>query len=499
MKLSLAVTAGSVAARAVAGASAANGVVQWDIQKIPHPPHAKPKFRNRASTYEEAVANLATRGGYFASCKFGTPGQEMTLQLDTGSSDIWVPKNTATQCRRKSGCPFGSFNPSQSSTYTVVAPGIFSIGYLDGTTAKGDYFTDVFEIGGATVQNMTMGLGIKTDIGYGLVGVGYKLNEAIVGDTRSTLAAYPNLPITMVDEGLINTVAYSIWLNDLDASAGSILFGGIDTKKYHGELARMLIYPDESGLYTEFTVALTSLHASSPSGTDTLTSDSFPISVLLDTGTTLAYLPTDIATQVWEEVGAIYLNEFRSAVVPCSLASSKGYFTFGFAGPNGPRLNVSMDELVLDLTTGNPLVFENGPYEGQDACQFGIQNSTGGQYILGDTFLRSVYVVYDLDNNQIGIAQTNFNSTGSNIVPFPSRSAEIPSATAVPDEALATIKPAVTSPAYAASAGFTDSASSPSHKNAAAGLPDAFEGAQLLVLGLSTTLMMLGSGVFFVL
>lgn len=62
---------------------------------------------------------------------------------------------------------------------------------------------------------MTMGLGLETDIAYGLVGVGYAVNEAIVGNTQSTSSAYPNLPVHMVNEGLINTVAYSLWLNDL--------------------------------------------------------------------------------------------------------------------------------------------------------------------------------------------------------------------------------------------------------------------------------------------
>lgn len=62
---------------------------------------------------------------------------------------------------------------------------------------------------------MTMGLGVNTDIAYGLVGVGYALNEAIVGTTQSTASVYPNLPVNMVKEKLINTVAYSLWLNDL--------------------------------------------------------------------------------------------------------------------------------------------------------------------------------------------------------------------------------------------------------------------------------------------
>jgi hypothetical protein len=86
---------------------------------------------------------------------------------------------------------------------------------VDGSSSKGDYFTDTFEIGGATLTNLTMGLGIQTDINYGLVGVGYASNEAIVSSTRSFESVYPNLPVSMMNEGLINTNAYSLWLNDL--------------------------------------------------------------------------------------------------------------------------------------------------------------------------------------------------------------------------------------------------------------------------------------------
>lgn len=323
---------------------------------------------------------------------------------------------------------------------------------------------------------MTMGLGLRTTIPYGLVGVGYALNEAIVGNTQSTSSAYPNLPVSMVDAGLINTVAYSLWLNDLgmlrlscvympleltplsDANEGNILFGGIDTEKFLGDqLTRIDIYPTQD-LYTSFLVAFTSLTAHSPSGSDTLTSAQFPVPVVLDSGTTLSYLPTDLAQQTWKEAGAVFSSQFQLAVIPCQMKNSKGYFSFGFAGPKGPRINVTMDELVLDLTEGSPPIFNTGPYKGLDACEFGIQNFTSAPFLLGDTFLRSAYVVYDLLNHQIGIAPTNFNTTKSNIVAFPSLSAHIPSATTAPDQSQATTRPSVTSPAYEASAGFTESA-----------------------------------------
>jgi hypothetical protein len=257
--------------------------------------------------------------------------------------------------------------------------------------------------------------------------------------------------------------------------------------------------PTIEDIRTSFKVYLTSLQAVSASGKDTLTSRGFPIPVVLDSGTTLSYLPTDIAQQTWREVGALWSDELGNAVIPCKMRTSKGYFSFGFAGPSGPRIKVGMDELVLDLTSGPAPLFTSGKYSGEEACRFGIQNFTSAPYLLGDTFLRSAYVVYDLVNNQIGIAATDFNSTESNIVPFPSLSAHIPSATAAPDQTQATEKPSFTTPAFAAQSGFLDlNAPAPESgdESAASGLGPVFGAGQMAVVGLTMVLTMLGSGLF---
>lgn len=498
MKSVATVTAGSLLAAAVAQAQ----VVQWDIQKRA----TKPKdgiVKRDASTITEVITNEEARGGYFASVSIGTPRQNLTLQLDTGSSDIWVPSSSASVCSTSSsgsrggtssssdGCTFGSFNSDDSSTYTVVGQDEFSISYVDGSSSKGDYFTDDFEIGGTSLSNVTMGLGEETDISYGLVGVGYAINEAIVGTEQSYSAAYDNLPVQMQKEGLIATNAYSLWLNDLDASTGSILFGGIDTDKYEGDLSRIDIIPDSSsGRYTSFEVYLTSVTANSSSGSDSLSSSEYPIPVVLDSGTTLSYLPTDLARQMWTEVGAIYSSDLQSAILPCSMASSSGQFLFQFAGSEGPQIAVGMDELVLSLvTSGSNPTFSSGEYQGQEACQFGVQNFSSDPFLLGDTFLRSAYVVYDLVNNQIAIAKTDFNATTSNVVAFASEGAEIPSATAVANQVTSSAgSGSGTTPTYGASAGFGT-------KSAAYMVP-AFDWAKVGVMGAATLFMFVGSGFF---
>ncbi|KAH9897609.1 aspartic peptidase domain-containing protein [Xylariomycetidae sp. FL2044] len=483
-------------------------IVQWDIQKKSDGP---PRLRKRADgTVEEIITNEALRGGYFASCMVGTPGQNLTLQLDTGSSDIWVPSSSASVCEQGSsssgssssqGCTLGSFDEQASDTFELVGQGDFSISYVDGSKSEGDYFADTFQIGDATLTNMTMGLGLDTDIPYGLVGVGYALNEAIVSQSGSAQDAYPNLPQQMLDQGLIATNAYSLWLNDLDASTGSILFGGIDTDKYHGDLTRIKIYQDpQTNAFTSFIVALTSLSASSSSGSDALSSSQFPIPVVLDSGTTFSYLPSDLAEQVWEEVGAGYSSQAQAALLPCEMQNSGGQFTFGFAGAGGPTINITMDELVLPLTTGDPIRFTSGPYKGQEACSFGIQNFSSDPFLLGDTFLRSAYVVYDLENNEIGMAPTDFNATTSNIVAFASKGAPIPSATEAPGQAAVTDTSTVSSPTYGASNGFKDSGSgSDDDGSGAARLPPALDWSKVVVMGTSMVLVMTGSGFFLLL
>lgn len=295
---------------------------------------------------------------------------------------------------------------------------------------------------------------MQTNIPYGLVGVGYAINEASLSTIGRT---YPNLPIAMEREGLIKTIAYSLWLNDLDASTGNILFGGIDTGKFIGPLTKIDVIPDENlDKYTHFSVSMTSLEATSPSGTDVLTSHDGPTEVVLDSGTTLSYLPNDMAHKVWAEVGAEYQQIFDMAVLPCSHGLHPGYFSFGFSGSNGPRINVTMDELVVDLTNGDPPIFTSGPYEGEQVCEFGIQNYTNGPYVLGDTFLRSAYVVYDLENHEIAVAATDFNSTNTNIIPFESKQAAIPSATAAGKHDESAEPPLPTSTTLVAAEGFQD-------------------------------------------
>lgn len=71
--------------------------------------------------------------------------------------------------------------------------------------------------------------------------------------------------------------------------------------------------------------------------------------------------------------------------------------------------------------------------DGSRACLFGLSPSGNGVNVLGDTFLRSAYVVYDINNNQISMAQSNFDPKGSDVIEIGSGKDAVPGATPVPD------------------------------------------------------------------
>ncbi|KAF2660169.1 acid protease [Lophiostoma macrostomum CBS 122681] len=388
-------------------------VVGLDIQRrhIVNPV-ARDRLRRRQKTIQQTLDNLETL--YFANASLGTPEQRLRLHIDTGSSDLWANAQDSSLCQDNSSpcAESGTYNANSSSSYKFVNND-FNISYVDGSGAAGDYATDTFHFGGKTIEGLQFGIGYTSSSAEGILGIGYTLNEVQVN--RAGGKEYPNLPQLLANNGDINSNAYSLWLNDLDASTGSILFGGVDTKKYTGALSTLPIVPEQGGVYAEFIIALTGL---GQNGNSTSLFSNQAIPVLLDSGSSLMYLPDNVASNLYNAFNAQYDQSQGAAFVDCSLANQQGSLDFDFSGVT---ISVPLNELVVLA----------GYQRGEPVCFLGIGPAGDSVCVLGDTFLRSAYVVYDLDNNEISLAQTNFNSTETSVEEITTGDDAVPNASLV--------------------------------------------------------------------
>ncbi|KAF2149132.1 acid protease [Myriangium duriaei CBS 260.36] len=371
-------------------------------------------FRRRQGN---SVAESLTwnRASYYINISLGTPPQDMVVVLDTGSSDLWVPALGSAACKanKENGCSInGAFDSSKSSTYNYRNSG-FQIGYADDGTLTGDYVLETFAMDGATMSKTLFGLATAGDFATtisGIMGVGYDTNEA--GVQSLGLDAYPNIIDELVENGVIHSRTYSLYLNDLANGHGTILFGGVDRAKYTGNLALVDIQPNaETGSYDTFTVVLSKITFTIGGQTGTMSLPTGGLAVLLDSGTTLTYLPEDLATAVYQGLG-VSLDAENGPVLPCGVDTSDATFTFMFGSDSGVPIEVNLGQFVLPFPNG----FKAPSIKGQPACMFGIRSISSvpdgdSTFLFGDSFLRSVYVVYDLDNNQIGLAPTKFDVT----------------------------------------------------------------------------------------
>ncbi|KAF2664525.1 acid protease [Microthyrium microscopicum] len=397
------------------------GVLGLTFEKRRADPSTLPpsRLRKRASSAQATLYNSQGALLYLVNSTVGTPGQNIGLQLDTGSSDIWVPWAKSTVCTAKgSVCSSGSFDETKSSTFVEYAAGEFQIGYVDGTKIQGDYVNDTFSIAGASIKNMTMGLAKKSSSPnssgsspfQGIVGVGFDNGEALYSQSQGQ--TYPNIISQMVAQNVISVRAYSLWLNDLSATQGNILFGGVDDAKFNGNLVVLPLQVDsDSGIIDTFTVTFSGLEIDGNGG-KTVYSVNSTAPVILDSGTSLTYLPDDIANAIIGGVGVINSQNY-GYIVDCNVGNTAGIFKFKFGNANGPVIAAKISQFVIpfDPSLGAAPKFKSGA----TACQWGILPSGEDPNLFGDTFLRSAYVVYNLDANTVALAETNFNVKDTNI------------------------------------------------------------------------------------
>lgn len=343
---------------------------------------SSPGFRRNLRAASDAGVTISLENEYslyLTTIEIGTPGQKLQVDVDTGSSDLWVPGQGTSSL-------YGTYDHTKSTSYKKDRSG-FSISYGDGSSARGDWAQETVSIGGASITGLEFGDATSQDVGQGLLGIGLKGNEASAQSSNSF--TYDNLPLKLKDQGLIDKAAYSLYLNSEDATSGSILFGGSDSSKYSGSLATLdLVNIDDEGDSTSSAVAFFVELEGIKAGSSSITKTTYP--ALLDSGTTLIYAPSSIASSIGRKYGT-YSYSYGGYVTSCDATGPDFKFSF-----NGKTITVPFSNLL----------FQNS--EGDSECLVGVLSSGSNYYILGDAFLRSAYVYYDIDNSQVGIAQAKY-------------------------------------------------------------------------------------------
>lgn len=313
---------------------------------------------------------------YITYIELGSNKQKIGVDIDTGSSDLWVPD---VSLAGQGVAQFGTYDPSQSSSSQDTGNS-FQIQYGDGSTTQGEFYTDEITFGSAVLQGFQFADATTATPGTGILGIGLESLEAPVMDGYGL--EYTNFPIALKNAGYIDKAVYSLYLDSPSATTGSLLFGGYDSAKISGNLVTL----PHSGEALRLDVTLNSINVNGQ-----VIQSNAPMN--LDSGTTWTYFSDSIYNAIVKKLGGSGSTYKSFPIVPCSASGTIEYVF------NGITISVPVSDLLLQY--------------GTNQCVVGVFG--GGDNILGDSFLRYAYLVYNLEDSSVQMGQVKYTSD-SNIV-----------------------------------------------------------------------------------
>ncbi|KAJ4422632.1 hypothetical protein N0V82_002751 [Gnomoniopsis sp. IMI 355080] len=353
----------------------------------------------------EPVVNIISEE-YIASIEFG--GVPYDVLLDTGSSDTWLVQSGFTcvdinsTVLPEADCSFG---PVFNGTFSdgIIANQHFDAGYADGEFMNGAMGYENITLAGISVKqeialvNYTYWFG--DEISSGLMGLAYPLLTSAYEGTgpsnssSETRVQYNPIIPNLIAQGLMEPV-FSLSLQR-NSSDGFLALGGLPPVNFTGASASTPIL-----MYSFYTIVADAYiyegsekrtHVNTASW-NSLFSDvvvnttQFP--VIVDSGTTLLYLPTEMYEDLIAlyDPPAIYIPEQFAAFAPCNASV--------------PKLSIQINGTVFPISEADMLMQDvTDPDTGY--CLIGPQDGTTGPYILGDTFMNNVISVFDVGASEM--------------------------------------------------------------------------------------------------
>ncbi|KAI9844603.1 MAG: hypothetical protein M1837_005455 [Sclerophora amabilis] len=300
-------------------------------------------------------------------------GQELNLNFDTGSADLWVFN---TQLDPSDTRGHTAFDPSKSTTYKEMEGHSFMIQYGDQSAVTGTVGTDTVDIGGSTVEGQAIELATRlsdslaTDVN----------NDGLVGLAFSSINTVQPQPQKTFFANVMNDLDLPVFTAALKhATPGSYDFGLIDRSKYSGNISYVSV--DSSQGFWQFTPDDIKIGGQSVGGGAPL---------IADTGTSLLLLDDSI------------VDAYYSQVQGASVDPAQGGYTFRCEA-DLPDLPIEMTKDYTAKISGQDLNYAS--VNGEE-CFGGLQSNQGEKVqILGGPLFRSQFVVFDAGNMQLGFAE----------------------------------------------------------------------------------------------
>ncbi|KAI0475487.1 vacuolar protease A [Xylariaceae sp. FL0804] len=309
---------------------------------------------------------------YFSEISIGTPPQDFKVILDTGSSNLWVP---STSCNSIACFLHSKYDSSASSSYKKNGSDFeirYGSGSLSGFVSQDTVTVGDLEIKSQDFAEATSEPGLAFAFGRfdGILGMGF--------NRLSVNGIVPPF-YKMVDQKLIDEPVFAFYLSD-GGDDSEVVFGGVDKDHYTGKITEI---PLRREAYWEVDFDSISF------GDETAELDN--TGVILDTGTSLIALPSDLAELLNKEIGAkkSYNGQYT---VDCSVRDSLPDISFKLSGYD---FAISPYDYILEVQ-GSCI----STFMGMD-----FPAPVGPLAILGDAFLRRWYSIYDLGKGTVGLAK----------------------------------------------------------------------------------------------
>jgi hypothetical protein len=278
----------------------------------------------------------------------------------------------------------GLYKPSLSSTAQLQPGYTFSIGYGDGSAAEGLVYRDRVEVAGFVANSQavesatTISSGLTEDpYCWGFLGLGMSSGNTVKPVKQPTFL-----------DNIKSSLASPVFTADLKSTVPGTYGFGFIGNSYSGRIQYAPV--DRTSIWWEFAITGYRVGPQTVPGNPNSGYVTKPFRVIADTGTSLLMLSQDIVDAYWNTVpGSYFDNGWAAVLFPCSQAAT-------------------LPDLILGIGLYKGVVpgrYMNYGYVDDTLCYGGLQSKGDISFaILGDTALKAQYVVFDMGNMRVGLA-----------------------------------------------------------------------------------------------